>query len=81
MRANSPSWDGTRHIMVLDFPNAFIQTNISPNKYGEEWVIMKIISVLGGMLAKLYSETYRNNVVFQNVNKVIYDPCSSAIII
>ena len=32
--------------MVLDDPNAFIQTDMPPKKYGEERVIMKVKDVL-----------------------------------
>ena len=59
-------------IMVLDVPNAFIHSNITPMKDGEERVITKITSVLVDMLAKLDTETYRNHVVFENEKKVIY---------
>ena len=43
--------------MVLDYLNAFIQTNMPPNKDGEERVIMKITGVLLDMLVKLDSDT------------------------
>ena len=56
----------------MDISNAFIQTKIPPNKYGEERLIMKIIGVLVDMLVKLDRETYRNHVVFENGRKVIY---------
>ena len=55
--------------MVLDVPNAFIQTNMSPNKYGEERSIVKIIGVLVDMLEELDSEIYRKHVVFENGNE------------
>ena len=58
--------------MVLDVPNGFIQTNMPPNKYGEERVIMRITGVLVDILVKLESETYRKHVVFENGKKVIY---------
>ena len=47
-----------RYIMVMDAPNAFIQTNMPPNKDGEKRVIMKIIGVLVDMLLELDSGTY-----------------------
>ena len=59
-------------IMVLDVPNAFIQTNMPPNKYGKERVIMKITGVLVDILVKLNSETYKKHVVFENGMKVIH---------
>ena len=39
-----------RDTMVLDVPNAFIQTNITTKKYGEEEVITKITGVLVDIL-------------------------------
>ena len=39
-----------RDTMVLDVPNAFIQTNIPTKKYGEEEVITKITGVLVDIL-------------------------------
>ena len=53
--------------MVLDVPNSFVQTNMSPNM-----VIMKITGVLVYMLVELYSKMYRKQVVFENGNKLIY---------
>ena len=50
-------------------PSALVHTNMPPNKYYEETVIMKIIGVLVDMLVKLDSETHRNHVVFENGNK------------
>ena len=44
-----------RDIMVMDFPNTFIHTNIPPKKDGEESLIMKITSVLVDMLLELDS--------------------------
>ena len=37
-------------IMVMDVPNAFIQTNMPQKKYGEERVIIKITGVIVDML-------------------------------
>ena len=51
--------------MVLDVTNILIQTNMPPNKNGEERVIMKITGVLVDMLAKLDIEIYRKHVVFE----------------
>ena len=59
-------------IMVLNVPNAFIQTKITPKTDGEERVIMKITGVLVEMLVKMDSETYKKNMVFENRKKVIY---------
>ena len=58
--------------MVLDVPNAFIQTNIPPKKYFKEREIMKITSLLVAMLFKLDSETSKNHTVVENKSKVIY---------
>ena len=58
--------------MVLDVPNALIQTSIPSKKDGEEKVITKIIDVIVDIILGLDSETYRKNVVFENGKKVIY---------
>ena len=58
--------------MVLDVPNALIQTSIPSKKDGEEKVITKIIGVIVDIILGLDSETYRKNVVFENRKKVIY---------
>ena len=56
----------------MDVPNKFIQTNMPPNKNGEERVIMRTIGVLVDMLLELDSETYGKNLVFEKVKKVMY---------
>ena len=61
-----------RDIMFLDVPNTFIQANMTPNKDGEERVIMKITGVLVDMLVELDSETYRKHATFENGDKVIW---------
>ena len=61
-----------RDIMVLGVPNAFVQTNIPPKKYGEERVIMKIKGALVDIILELDSETYSKHVVSENLNKVVY---------
>ena len=58
--------------MVLDFPNAFIHTNITPNKDSEKMVIMKITDVKVDMLLELNSEMYSRHVLFENIKKLIY---------
>ena len=58
--------------MITDVPNAFIHTNMPPNKCFEEMVIMKTIGVLVDILLELDSKTYGKNVVFENGKKVIY---------
>ena len=68
---NIDAYEG-RYIMVMGVTNAFIQTNISPKKDGEERAIMKIIGVLVDMLGEMDSEMYRKHVVFENGKKVIY---------
>ena len=50
--------------MVLDVTKKFIQTNIPPNKDGEERVIMKITGLLLDIILELDSETYSENVLF-----------------
>ena len=56
----------------MDVPNAFIHTNMPPNKNCEERVIMRTTGVLVDMLLELDSETYIKNVVREKVKKVIY---------
>ena len=75
-------------IMSLGVLNAFIHTNMTQNKDGEERLIIRITVVLVDMLVELDIEMYRKHVVFENGNKVIYvlveinlwNYCSSAII-
>ena len=57
-----------RDIMVLDVPNAFIQTAI-PKSDKEDRVIMKITGVLVNMLVEINPEVYGRHVVFQNKKK------------
>ena len=60
-----------RDIMVLDVPNAFIQTEI-PESGNDERIIMKITGVLVNMLVELDPEVYGKHVVFENKRKVLY---------
>ena len=62
-----------RDITVMDFPNVFIQTNMTQNKDVEERVTIKIIGIILEILVELYSETYKRHVVFENRKKSIYD--------
>ena len=57
--------------MVLDVTNTSVQTNMPPNKYGEERVIMKITGVLVDVIVQLDGNTYRKHMVFENGNKLI----------
>ena len=68
---SSNAYDG-RNNMVLHVTNKFTQTNILPNKYGEEMIIIKIIGVLVDMLLKLDNKTFCKYIVFENGYKVIY---------
>ena len=68
-----------RDIMALDVPNTLTYTNMIPNKYGEERVIMKITGMLVDMIFELDIETYKKHVVFENGKKVIYDVVMRAI--
>ena len=54
-------------IMVINVTNTFIQTKIRPKKDGEERIIMKITGLIVDMLLELDSQTYSNNVVFDNI--------------
>ena len=53
-----------RYIITMNVPNACIQTNMPPNKYGEEGVIIKTSGVLVDIIFELNSDTYRKHVVF-----------------
>ena len=55
--------------MVLNVLNIFIHTNMTPNKDGEERVLMKITAVLVDMILELDSEMYSKRVVFENRKK------------
>ena len=61
-----------RDIIFLDVPNAFIQTNTIPKKDGKKRVSMIITGMIVEILLELGSDTYSNNVVFENGGKVIY---------
>ena len=52
-----------RDTMVLDGNNAFIQTTITSNKYGEERVIIKITGVIVDMIVKLNLEGEATNLI------------------
>ena len=58
-----------RDIMTLDIPNAFVQTSIPP---GEEKVIKKIRGVLVDILCELAPEVYKDYVVRERKNKLLY---------
>ena len=58
-------------IMVLDFPYAFIQTNMPPKKDGYKRKIMKITGGPVYMLLELDSETYSKHMFFEIVKKAI----------
>ena len=57
--------------MILDIPNAFVQTNI-PHGENDEKIIMKIRGVLVDMLVEMSPETYEEYVVYENNKKVLY---------
>ena len=59
-------------ILVMDFPNIFLHTNILAKKDGEERVIIKITGDLVDMLVELHSKTYRKHVVFENGRRGVY---------
>jgi hypothetical protein len=56
--------------MILDIPNAFVQTNI--NHEGKERIIMKIRGALVDMLCDLDLELYSPYVVLENGEKLLY---------
>ena len=60
-------WD----IMSLDVPNAFIQTDAPIKKIGER-VVMKIRGRLVDWLVEMAPNAYKNYIVIENGNKVLY---------
>jgi hypothetical protein len=60
-----------RDVMTLDIPNAFVQTSI-PQGEGDEKIIMKIRGVLVDILLEMSPETYKDYVVYEGKNKVLY---------
>ena len=60
-----------RDVMTLDIPNAFVQTDV-PQKKGDEKIIMKIRGKLLEMLLEISPETYKDYVVYEKGQKVLY---------
>ena len=60
-----------RDVMTSDTPNAFIQTQNEPNKDGKR-VFMKIKGVLVDMLIELDPHKYKDKVVYEKREKVLY---------
>ena len=58
-------------VMILDIPNAFVQTTIPQGKIDER-TIMKIRGVLVDMLIEMSPEIYKDYVVYENGKKVLY---------
>ncbi len=61
-----------RDVMVMDVPNAFIQTELPKMSEDEDRVIMKITGAMVDMLVSVAPEIYSGYVVFENGKKVIY---------
>uniref|UniRef100_A0A7S1V1J3 Reverse transcriptase Ty1/copia-type domain-containing protein n=1 Tax=Grammatophora oceanica TaxID=210454 RepID=A0A7S1V1J3_9STRA len=61
-----------RDVLTADVPNAFIQTDVPPPKPGEDRITMKITGVLVDMLLELNPELYKDFVVYENGQKVLY---------
>jgi hypothetical protein len=59
-----------RDVMTVDIPNAFIQTDIESTK--SERVIMKIKGALVDMLVQLDAAIYKDYVILEGNNKVLY---------
>ena len=60
-----------RDVMILDIPNAFVQTTI-PQGEKDERIIMKIRGVLVDMLVEMSPEIYEEYVVYEKGKKVLY---------
>ena len=60
-----------RDIMTADVPNAFIQTKL-PKINGEDRIVMKITGALVNMLIQINPGLYKEYVVFERGNAVIY---------
>ena len=60
-----------RDVMTLDVPNVFVQTSI-PQGEEDEKIIMKIKGVLVDILMEMSPETYKNYVVYEGKQKVLY---------
>ena len=61
-----------RDVMSADVPNAFIQTQMSEVKKGEERWMMKITGVLVDLLIQLDPQLYGPHVVYEKERKVLY---------
>jgi hypothetical protein len=61
-----------RDVMMVDVPNAFIQTKMPERKEGKERVIMKITGVLVDLLVKLAPNVYAPFVVTEGGKQVLY---------
>ena len=57
-----------REVAVVDIPNAFVQTDMD----GEQRVIMKMRGKLAELLVKVAPEVYRNYVVLERGQSVLY---------
>ena len=55
-------------VAVVDIPNAFVQTDMD----GEQRVIMKMRGKLAELLVKVAPEVYRNYVVLERGQSVLY---------
>ncbi len=66
-----------RDVMTLDIPNAFVQTDV-PEDLPEK-IIMKIRGVLVDMLVKIDPATYKDSVVYEGNQKVMYVKALKAI--
>ena len=54
-----------RDVIILDIPNAFVQTTI-PHGEKDERIVMKIQGVLVDMLVGMSPETHKEYVVYEN---------------
>jgi len=60
-----------RDVIILDIPNAFVQTTIPQGKTDER-IMMEIRGVLVDMLVGMSPETYKDYVVYENGKTMLY---------
>ena len=60
-----------RHVITVDIPNAFVQTNVFTDNQGDR-IVMVIKGPLVDMLIQIEPETYQSQYVIEKGKKVLY---------